>query len=138
MGKLNRHHPSDGTGGRHPCWGVPQRMDETGTRSGGRNWNQYSHGPVLMWIQMHRENIRAATPDECYCQIITIPLLDHLLMANRFNEYARKDTMGLHALYHQWWARLMTGAITLTAWLSCSKKICPQHCHYLRSSTCGQ
>jgi len=92
--------------------------------------------PRLFGIRMQRENIRAVTPDEYYRQTITIPLLDHLLMelTNRFNEHARKAAMCLSALSHQWWGRLTTGAITLTAWLSCSKKICPHHCHYLRSS----
>jgi len=48
-------------------------------------------------IQMHRENITAATPDESYGQTITIPLLDHLLMelTSRFNQHAKKATMGL-------------------------------------------
>ena len=27
-------------------WGVPRRMDETGTRNSGKSWNQYSHGPA--------------------------------------------------------------------------------------------
>jgi len=26
------------------CWEVPRRIDETGTRNGGRSLNQYSHG----------------------------------------------------------------------------------------------
>jgi len=51
----------------------------------------------------HRENIRAATSDEYYCQTITIPLLHHLLMefTNRFNENARMVTVGSYALSHQ-------------------------------------
>ena len=53
--------------------------------------------PRMCGIQMHRENITAATPDEYYGQTITIPLLDHLLMelTSRFNQHAKKATMGL-------------------------------------------
>jgi len=36
--------------------------------------------PRIYGIRMHRVNIRAATSDEYYCQIITSPLSDHLLM----------------------------------------------------------
>jgi len=39
------------------------------------------------------ENIRAATPEEYHCQTITISL-----RTNRFNEHARKATIGLYAL----------------------------------------
>jgi len=48
-------------------------------------------------IQMRRENIRAATPDEYYRQTIAIPLLDQLLMelTNRFKEHTRKATLVL-------------------------------------------
>jgi len=64
-------------------------------RNDGRNWNQYSHGPAHV-LQMHTENTRAATPDEYYCQTVTIPLLDHLLLlTNRFNAHVRKPTLGL-------------------------------------------
>ena len=43
-----------------------------------------------------------------------------------------------YALSHQRWGKLITGVITLTAWLSCSTNICPHHYHYLRISICGQ
>jgi len=48
-------------------------------------------------IQMRRENIRAATPDEYYRQTIAIPLLDQLLMEliNRFKEHTRKAALVL-------------------------------------------
>jgi len=61
------------------------------------------HGPRMCGTEIHRENIRTATLDEYYRQTITIQLLDHLLMVltSRFNEHARKATMGLYALCHQ-------------------------------------
>ena len=49
--------------------------------------------PRMHGIQMHMENIRAATPEEYHCQTITISL-----RTNRFNEHARKATIGLYAL----------------------------------------
>ena len=61
-------------------WGVPRRMDETGTRNGRRRWNPYSHGPAHVWNSNAQEDIKAATPDENYSQTIAIPLLGHLLM----------------------------------------------------------
>jgi len=73
--------------------------------------------------EIHRENIRTATLDEYYRQTITIQLLDHLLMVltSRFNEHARKATMGL--LFH------MTQPIsrsTIKA-IACSKPTISEH-----------
>jgi len=49
---------------RGGAWGFPWRMDQTGMQNGGRSCNHYSHGPPLCGSQMHKENIRAAIPDE--------------------------------------------------------------------------